>query len=400
MGASRERKALFGAAFLALMGTLNGAYLTILHLKSVWGNANSDGLCHALSKTGCEIALSESGLLFGVPIAMIGVAGSVAMFFLAGLALLESDRSHSKTLIPAHALWFLALGGVLASIAMAFVSLIDGRVCPFCVIWYGISIALFLASWAAVNGSFLTALSRGVRSVLGWQGLCAMGLFVVILGGLGAKYTLDTQNAEIRKSSLYEKQKEQVLEELGKKTSIEVPEMPGVPSIRSGKGTPHLRIVEFSDLECPFCRRLSDHLETFMEESEVPIVLEFVHFPLNRDCNPYMKSRLHESACDAARASICAHKEDQFWPYIALAFQHQSDLEVEDLVEYATTLGMDEEAFLTCLDSEETQERLLENIESAAALGVRSTPTMLINGYKVSGALTPEILQMVSDALQ
>ena len=127
------------------------------------------------------------------------------------------------------------------------------------------------------------------------------------------------------------------------------------------------------------------------------VEIQFLHYPLDSECNPRVKTRLHKSACHAALAAICAQEQEKFWEFTAQAFENQRDLEPEDLNRVAEQTGLDMRAFSSCLEEPGTQERLQADIEEAIRLGVKGTPTMIVNGYLLSGALSPEGFQLIAD---
>ena len=83
MGNSRKKSAFLSVVLLSIGAILDGLYLSFLHFRHALGASTQSEICDALSTTGCEIALGEAGLFAGVPIAMIGVAGGIAIFLLA-----------------------------------------------------------------------------------------------------------------------------------------------------------------------------------------------------------------------------------------------------------------------------------------------------------------------------
>ncbi|WKZ37227.1 MAG: DsbA family protein [Anaerolineales bacterium] len=138
-----------------------------------------------------------------------------------------------------------------------------------------------------------------------------------------------------------------------------------------------ITIVEFSDFECPFCRR-------FFEETYAPLLeaypgqIRFVYrnLPL---------TSIHPNAMSAAVASLCANDQDAYWEYHDLLFS--SDLLGRDIyIQYATDLGLDVEEFSACLDSGKHDDFIQQDMDFALTLGVQSTPTFFINGLAIVGA--------------
>lgn len=149
-----------------------------------------------------------------------------------------------------------------------------------------------------------------------------------------------------------------------------------------------VRIVEFSDFQCPFCQRFTLEtaplvLEQFVETGRAS--LEYRHF-----------SFLGPESFAAAEASECASEQNRFWDYHDIVFLRQGaenrgvfstgNLKdfARELQEVYTDFDLDE--FDSCVDSGRMRSTVEQMTDEAAALGVRSTPSFLINGQLVAGA--------------
>ncbi|MCQ3953895.1 MAG: hypothetical protein DPW15_11575 [Chloroflexi bacterium] len=136
-------------------------------------------------------------------------------------------------------------------------------------------------------------------------------------------------------------------------------------------------IVEFSDFQCPFCRRFHD--ETYRALLDAyPGQIRFVYrnLPL---------TSIHPDAMPSAIASLCANDQNAYWDYHDKLFSSET-LTRETFIQYATDLSLDVEEFTACLDSDKHDEFISQDMEFALNLGVQSTPTFFINGLAVVGA--------------
>jgi len=138
-------------------------------------------------------------------------------------------------------------------------------------------------------------------------------------------------------------------------------------------------IVEFSDFQCPYCLRY--HQETFdalKRQYEGKIRYVFRDFPL---------SNLHQEAQKAAEAGECAHEQGKFWEMRDIIFDNQqTDISENALKRFAQQLGLDEEQFNECLDSEKYAQEIAADFQDGSVYGVTGTPTFFINGLMVVGA--------------
>lgn len=142
------------------------------------------------------------------------------------------------------------------------------------------------------------------------------------------------------------------------------------------KGNPlaTVRIIEFSDFQCPACGAAYPVVEQIMEEYGDRVSLEYKHFPL---------TSIHRFAFDAAEASECANDQGKFWEYYAILFENQNELSESDLKQYAADLSLDTELFNNCLDSNAKAKYVSADFNEGIGKGVDSTPTFFINDVEL-----------------
>ena len=110
---------------------------------------------------------------------------------------------------------------------------------------------------------------------------------------------------------------------------------------------------------------------------------------------------MHTLARGAHEAARCAGAARQYWPYHDRLFEAQPAFGRDDLLRYATELGLDVADFTRCLDERRYAAQVEADVVQAQALGINGTPTFLINGRVVVGGLPLEELRaMVGDALK
>ena len=109
----------------------------------------------------------------------------------------------------------------------------------------------------------------------------------------------------------------------------------------------------------------------------------------------------HALARPAHEAARCAGAAGSYWPYHDRLFAEQPRFEREQLIRYAVELGLGREEFARCLDERRHAAAVERDVAEAQALGITSTPTFLINGHAVVGALAVDDLRrLVNDALR
>ena len=156
-----------------------------------------------------------------------------------------------------------------------------------------------------------------------------------------------------------------------------------------------VEIVEFSDFQCPHCKRAWPKVEQLVSES-ANARLVFQNFPL---------SNIHKWADRAAGYADCITRKspDQFWKFAQEVFDQQENINDQNAVErlnaIATDAGADAVATASCADSADTKVRVNQQYQLGAALGVNATPTLFLNGRKIENVNdTPiEILKQMID---
>lgn len=174
------------------------------------------------------------------------------------------------------------------------------------------------------------------------------------------------------------------VEELRQKWSVVLRLPPPASRAESDEGSPAkgaakaaVTVVEFSDFECPFCALVQDALRQVMERYGGEVRLIFKHLP----------SEGHRNSLTAARAAYCAGRQDRFWQFHDALFASR-DLSPQVLGETAAKLGLGREKFAACVSSEESRTAVVRDIELAKRYQIDGTPSFLINGKLVKGALT------------
>jgi protein-disulfide isomerase len=166
-----------------------------------------------------------------------------------------------------------------------------------------------------------------------------------------------------------------------------------------GSATAPLTIYEMSDFQCPYCRRQA--VETFptlerefIETGKVRWI--FLNLPL---------TTLHPNAAAAAEFAMCAAKAEKFWPVHDLLFTYQDKwAPLKDpapfLITLADSAGIPREEMMSCLEKSEMRALVQAEAEGAAKSGVRSTPTVYIEGIGlIAGAQPVTIYRQVLDSL-
>lgn len=152
----------------------------------------------------------------------------------------------------------------------------------------------------------------------------------------------------------------------------------------SGPASASVTIVEFADYQCPACRLLAPVLDSISASAGDSIRIVFRHFPLPT----------HVFAWQAALLSECASRQGKFAQMHRRLFQAQDSLGAIAWTRLALQAGVaDTVAVAECLQSRDAADRVSADTAAAHELAMRATPTLLINGLRVEGAMSPNQLQ-------
>jgi len=170
------------------------------------------------------------------------------------------------------------------------------------------------------------------------------------------------------------------------------------------KGNPNapILIVEYSDYDCPFCKMFHETMNRIMNEYGVTGKVGWVYrqFPL---------TELHPNSARISKNALCIGElggNEAFWRFTDLIFQERIDTEptnITRLPDYAERLGIKQEDLLRCLEAENTEKRLIRDVEDAVNVGFRSTPySFVIVGNQIApieGAQSYTMIKGIIDGL-
>jgi len=169
------------------------------------------------------------------------------------------------------------------------------------------------------------------------------------------------------------------------------------PSV--GPANAPVTIVEFADLQCASC----SHMHEFLEKQLVPkygnkVRVVFKEFPL---------ASMHDWALTGAIASQCVYQinPSAFITFRSMIFKNQTSLNAANarnlLIDYGEQAGIDRLRLAACIDSKATLPRVQESFREGDIVGVKSTPTIFINGKMMVGLPGPEVVyKAVDEALR
>lgn len=379
------------------------AALSVLLLLKHYGiGTPADAICGAEPVSGCDVVnQSAYAELVGVPLAAIGLVFYVSLAAALALALFAGDAVRG-------AVARLALGALGLSMAadLVLLGLQAGKLnayCTLCLLTYAMGAGAFAlllpARRALVQSPLATGEGRLVVAgslITAVATLAAAATYQVALRGrapspaaiLGASGGDAQQEAQRLQAILDDPQKleryysEKALKEF-EQAKAENFDLAGTPF--KGPADAPIKVVEFSDFLCPYCRQLADGLGAFLPQTAGRVALYYKQYPMDNACNESLKQQLHPGACVVALGGVCAAEQNRFWPYHDRVFAKQGQMTTRQEVQKAAAeAGLDAAAFGACMDRPAILERLRAQIREGTAAGVKGTPAIFLNGRRVT----------------
>ena len=151
-------------------------------------------------------------------------------------------------------------------------------------------------------------------------------------------------------------------------------------------------IIEFGDLECPFCARAFSEIETVVNTTHKGKVrLIFKHFPLP----------IHPWAMQAAIAAECVRRQNPnaFWSFVDDIYRDQGAINPQNLRDHVNTyvgqLGLDQQVLNACIMAPAAEAQVTQDRSDGDTIGVNSTPTFLVNGIELVGLPSDKTFEYV-----
>lgn len=149
-------------------------------------------------------------------------------------------------------------------------------------------------------------------------------------------------------------------------------------------------VVVFSDFQCPYCAKVPALLEQILSAYPKDVKVVFKNFPL----------QMHQFARPAAIAGLAAHRQGKFWPMHDKMFESYKDLSETKLIELAKAVGLDLAKFDTDRKDPQLQEQVQRDMQNGATAEVRGTPTLFVNGRRLTERSFEGMRMMVEEELR
>jgi protein-disulfide isomerase len=152
-----------------------------------------------------------------------------------------------------------------------------------------------------------------------------------------------------------------------------------------GRKDAPVTLVEFSDYQCPFCKRHFSTVYPIIKKDYIDtgkLRYVFRDFPI---------ASLHPQAQKAHEAAYCGREQNRYWEMHDILFENSQDLSVPALKRYATKIALNDDQFNACLESGKYAGDVEKEIAEGTQVGVSGTPSFFIgpsgSGEKITGTM-------------
>lgn len=366
-------------AFLVLCtaGALLSADLIRLHVR-VHTDPDYHSYCAISEWANCEtVAASDYAVVMGLPVAIWGLLGFLAMGVLAvwGLRRPLTPPSWPYGLL----FWLSAFSSIILTVLLFVSHFIIESICVVCMGAWAVSLSLLATATAELirlKTRPLSALATDLKAVL------ARPVAPVVTGGVFCAILAILQ---VFVPPYW--RTEQTMGPGGLAVGVTAEGHAWI-----GARNPVLTITEFSDYQCPYCKRGHEEIRELLRANPDKIRLVHRHFPLDRSCNSQLNRPFHPYACSYARLAYCAQKADRFWEANDLLYKKGRRRELFATWELAAALKIRKGSLSVCERSPEAAAAVKSDLEAGQALKIRGTPTFVIGDRTYPGFVPPEVL--------
>jgi len=163
-------------------------------------------------------------------------------------------------------------------------------------------------------------------------------------------------------------------------------------SLSLGPADAPVRVVIYADLDCPFCKVVSPLFKELLAELGGKVAYFYMLFPV----------KVHgDVAIATSKASVAAADQSKFWEFHDIMYKNFEKHSDADIQRYVEELGMDKERFHTVWRSPQAEKIVEDTKAEGLSLGVKSTPTIFINGKLYHGERSRiELLDVLQEELE
>jgi protein-disulfide isomerase len=349
---------------LSIVGLALSVKLSQIYFDANFLTGSTGHFCSINSVLDCNgVAQSKYSSFLGIPLAIYGI-----IFYLAIIGLLLLKKLVEKFRIfqflkdfkhPLNYIHLMSIFSLFIAVTLAYISTFQiHKICVLCYITYGINALIFmlLATKLSVRKSIeVTAqdvqkVAKNVKNKFIFPFFSIIFISLILIANQTQVFVPTPQDLLDRGNIL------------GDKNS-------------------HLRLYIYSDYNCPYCARMNTEVDQLAKNID-GLRVEKVEFPMDRTCNPKIKTPGFKNSCQAARYALAAKKQGKYLLMGNLLFEHNNNLSEKNILKIAKKYGINEKQLYQDANSQEIKDELDKQIRISIDTGINSTPSAKI-GVKI-----------------
>lgn len=382
---------------LQLIAVGISGYLVYHHYALMSPEEGFKSFCSISTTIDCDkVNTSKYSEFLSVPIAVWSLAG-IFLNMLLSITAMNNQYSRRDALVLLNTITTFAS---IVSIALLYASVYDVK--AICIMCSGLYVVNFLGSHLAAKAWRQCEFSSGKTATFfsEWKNVSLAKIFTYLGSTLAVLFVLHfSTNAALAPKEASSTERDFFLSSFRTRDAKSVNYGPS-PVLGNQNANAPVKILEFADFQCPHCAHAAKQMHHNLQLFGDKIQLVYKSWPLDQNCNPKVKIRMHEYACAAARASICARKLGKFEPYFTKLFENQTAISNETILSFGKDVGMDPAQLKSCMDAPETAAELQSDIEQADLLGIEGTPLFFVNGKKIEGIIDEQKMRWILKELK
>ena len=367
---------------LAFAGLVDSVYLSISHYR-IYNDVVYESFCAISHAINCDtVSQSPYAVFMHLPVPIWGTIGYV--FFLLLLMITGTSPEREQRvwgIMLLVSVIYSTYSIILSIITIAYIH----SYCIMCILVYAINFLLVYFCWLTRRRFDPQPVFVAIRSDLRylWRRPKITTLTIApFLGGVFLLWSFLPSYWNFQPSIWATSQPSGLTSD-------------GHPWI--GSEDPKLIITEFTDYLCFQCSKMNYHIRKLMVRYPGQIKVIHRHFPMDHTVNPIVQKPVHTGAGSLALLAIYAITEDKFWLTNDYLFANARFTSSIDLRSLADEIGLDYEKLSRSIKNDVFRRKLENDIKDGLRLGVKGTPTYLINGSIYHGQIPPKILQQIHD---
>ncbi len=378
-------KKLIWISVLSSIGTMVSIWQTRLFHVTRSGMSDGHSFCNIGQTFDCTaIEMSPySEFLGGFPLSGFAIAGYLLILILSLYGFSETLRKNIRTLL-------LVFTSIAVLFSLAYLAIMLGKIGKLCIICLGVDVINFAllgltVSLPRADDEYIPAKRLNFTQFIG------AGVISLVVAFMLTKAT--NPHDGMKKEDMND------IVESVLSTPVTPLEIPAdVPTI--GNPNASITVVKFSDFQCPACKMAANAIHPLLKRYPNDIKFAFVNFPLDMGCNPQIKNKMHEFACEAATIAICANQQGKFAETYDILFEKQKEFEAGNIADLLSTIpSLDLNKLKECMKLPSTVEKIQRDVSLAQKSKIQSTPTFFINGKKLEGGLPTNLWVEIIDRM-